>query len=368
MNEVELEFENDNHYNLYLLAQAQHLVLDSNLEFSVEKQDWQDRYKVSLGKHCWYIKTELLPEFWLILSKGGFAEMAEVVKSQDSRMRYSPSITLDLVDTSFNDTDDLHQLCGEDFVRIDARMSGLIKASASVIREVATLINKEMDAIALDRNVVKDFDGILTFDSKVGTDFKVGLCFDKVAPIAEGNGSVFIERTPITEEDMKVYLPTVGDKILSRLEHINKLVKDFLDSKAVSRNTELTAYAGMAIDVTLLNAFLNQTVTYISFGGSDDWSSNGPDTPNNVACFKYLDEEIENVINMLNDIPKTEGVDLYSIDIDTFSIFGRNNDNKVVTPALQGYTETILDRYSKGFERTLATRISRVDNPHFFRA
>lgn len=368
MNASKFEFENDNHYNLFMLAQAQRLVISDEPSFAIENQDWCDRYKVSLDAHTWYIKTDLLPKFWLILSNEKYSEMAEIVTQPNKEMTYRPSIPKEMIDTSFDETDEFYKLTGEDYNRIDIRMSGLITASSSVIREIAGLVNAEMDAIAADVEVVKDFDGILTFDSKPGTDFKVGLCFDKVKPIAEGNSDVFIDRTPITQEDLKTYLPKNGEKIVSRLNYINTLVTDFLASKAVSKNDLLTKYAGMAIDVVLLHAFLNQTVTYISFGGSDNWSSNGKETPNNAECFKYLDAELENLIKLLESIPKSEGVDLYSIDVDTFTIFGRTDDNKVVTPALQGYTNDILDRYSKGFERTLAIRMSMVDNPHFFRA
>lgn len=367
MNDKEYEFENDNHYNLFLLSQAMRLVVTPDSKFAVEEQEWFDRYKVSLGGLVWYVGKAFLPRFWLLLSECQFQEVIVITESEDNNVNFVQAPFIENIKFEFNPKDPFYQLTGEDYVNVEDRIGGLIKAAAAVIRDSAKEINLAIDRVARDTDIVKDFDGILTYDTPLGKDFNLVLCFDKVQPISDDNSSITIERTPITKEDQDKYLGETGKKVQAKIKYINELVTNLLESKAVSRNPHLVEYAGNLITGTLVNAFLNQTIVFISFGGRDHWSVLSKDTPNNVACMKILDAEVERLIKYLDGLEKTEGVDIYSFDLDTFAIFGRNFDNRVVTPALQGHTQAILDRYSKGFEDTLTARMSMIDNQHFFK-
>lgn len=367
MNEKEFEFESDNHYNLYTFAELNQKKVKMDSPYLVEKQDYHDRYKVSLGHYVWLVNASFIGKFWLMLEEGNYTELDAIIK-EEKEVEESIYIPYTLLPETFETPADFANLCGEDFINVENRMSGLVKAIAMNIRETANIVNEEMDKVSRDGDIVKDFDGYMTFDTKLGLDFAVHLCFDKIKPIDLNNVDAWIERTPITDEDLAMYFPNAGKKILGKLEQTNSLVKAFLESKAVTRNPELVEYAAFLINGTLITPYLNQNVTYISFGGQDNWSVLGKETKNNLECFKYLDQEIEGIIKMLDDIEKTEGVDIYSMDIDTFAVFGRNFDNKVVTPALQGYVQPLLDKYSKGFEQTLATRMAMIDNQHFFKA
>ncbi len=359
---------NINNLIQYVLHDCQDAGDISNVD--IEFQEWRNRYKVSLGLLNWHISVDFMPRFWLLLDKGveGWEEICQAIEAEDGSIKEFISVRLDDLPTVYESTDPFYELMGEDFTNVDRKLEGLVTASAATIRELAKIINAQMELVTRNRDIVKDFDGILTFDTATGKDFKLSLCFDKVPPIAENN-TAMIMRTPITQEDAELYLGDIHPKIVSRLDHINKLVETLLTGKAVTKHPELLDYAAMGIDVTLTKAFLNQIVTYISFGGIDDWRMNGDDSPNNIACFKILDDEVEHIIKELEALPKQEGVDLYSLDIDTLAAFGRNNDNRVVTPAVQGFTEPkLLSRYSKGFERLLGIRLGMSDNAHFFRA
>lgn len=338
--------------------------------YKVEHQEWKGRYKVSLGIFAWYVSEEFLPKFWLGISSGeeGWDLLEQVMETEDGRLKELIVPAYTDLPTIYKTEESFGNLTGEDFINIDRRMEGLIKASGQTIREIAHLINKEMDEIAKDTEVVKDFDGILTFDTLTGKDFKLQLCFDKVEPVKENNNAM-IMRTPMTKEDGEMYLRDTYPKVLSRLDHVNKIVTVLLESKAVKGHPALFDYACRALDVTLTHAFLNQIVTYVSFGGFDNWRMDGKETPNNKACFKILDAEVEHIIKLLDELPRGEGVDLHSLDLDTLAAFGRNHDNKVVTAAVQGFTEQkLLSRYSKGFERLLSIRLGMNDSPYFFRA
>lgn len=365
-----LEFVNDNHYNLFAFATLNQLAVSPASKFEVEHQEYRDRYKVSLGGYSWLVKAEFIGKFWLALEKfdaetDGFIDHGNGCANENVKMVATGPVnelTYTYTDVPFG------QLTGEDFINIDDRMQGLLTAAAQVVRESAEIINREQALVMKDANVVKDFDGILTFDTKLGKDFGVHLCFDKVSPIKDGNDDVWIERTPITQADGDTYLRGSFPKVQGRLKHLNGIVQDFFQTKAVQKNEYLIEYAEMLINNTLVHMYLNQNIIYFSFGGEDKWGTFSKDTPNNVECMKYLDAEIENIIKMLDGIEKTEGVDIYSMDIDTFAVFGRDFDNRVVTPALQGYVQPLLDKYSKGFEQTLSTRMSMIDNQHFFKA
>lgn len=348
-------------------AMSQRLAVNLDSKVNCELLAGEDYYKVSCGHHSWIIKSAFLPKFWLMLDTFEYYALSQLALAEDE-IAYKPFVPYENITGEIDTSGSFYSLTGEDFVNVENRVSGLVTAVVQSIKETASIINTEMDLVAKDGSVVKDFDGVLTFDSPIGVDFKVHLCFDKLKPVAVGSSDVLIGRTPITPEDMKTYLRDSGPKVQSRLDHINQIVHAFTKTKAVNKDPALVDYASILINGTVLNAFLNQTIMYISFGGMDNWSIFGKENANNKECFKYLDVEIEKIIALLNSIEKTEGVDIYSMDIDTFAIFGRNFDNKVVTPALQGYTQDILDSYSKGFEQTLTARMSMIDNQHFFKA
>lgn len=366
----EFNYESENHYNLVAFAILNQLMVTEESPFKVEYQDYHDRYKVSLGGYAWLVAKDYIGKFWLAIDKmddeaQGFIDRGNGAENKNVRMTATGPVnelTYTYTDTTFG------QLTGEDFLNVEKRMEGLITASAQVIREVAEKINKEQSAVAKDTSVVKDFDGILTFDTKLGKDFGVSLCFDKIPPVRAGNSDVFIERTPMTKEDGEMYMRETYAKVNERLAFMNGLVRDFMQAKAVQKDEFLVKYAETLVNGTLAHAYLNQNVIYISFGGEDRWGTLDKDTENNVKCLETLDQEVEKIIQLLDGIEKTEGVDIYSLDIDTFAIFGRNFDNRVVTPALQGYTQKLLDNYSKGFEQCLSTRLMMIDNQHFFKA
>lgn len=366
----EIAFVDANHQNLYYLCLALRLKVVDPDHFVVEKQEYRDRYKVSLGDQLFYIPVNDYNRFWLKLDKSisnAAAEIAESHWDYSLPVKHRQAIDLGTTEFAIDETDDFYSLMGFDFTDVEDRMTGLTKAAAQSIITTAQLINKEMEKVLLDTNIVKDFDAVITFRTEPGRNFGLEMCFDKIKPIDAGNDNIVIQRTPITEEDLKTYFPTTHEKITVQLNLVNSLVKAMFESKRIVKSEELTKYAEMLVNGVIVKQFLDQNINYIAFGGRDDWSSFGKETPNNQACFVYLDQEVDKIFKLLDSIPLQEGVEVWSIDLDTFAIFGRK-DNKVVTPALQGYTADILKEYSQGFERVLTIRMSLIDSPHIFKA
>lgn len=366
----EINFVDDTHYNLTYLCIRLQLKVVNPEHYAVEKQEEQDRYKVSLGNQAFFIPVKDYGRFCLELEKDIESVIAEVGESiWDYNMPIKVRPVVDLTDIPFtiDESDEFYSLMGIDYTNVEQRLRGLMTAATHTIKEIAAILNKEMSAVALNTDIVKDFDAILTFNTELGRNFNMHLCMDKVLPIDLANIDLEIPRTPITPEDLKTYLPDAGEKVKSRLEYINGLVRSVFESKRIAESPELTRYAEMLINGVLVSQFLEQNVTFFQFGGRDDWSSLGKETPNNVACFKYLDEQTEKLFELLNSIPLQEGVDVWSLDLDTFAIFGRK-DNRVVTPALQGYTANLLAPMSHGFERVFTMRLSLIDSDHIFKA
>lgn len=366
----EINFVDANHQNLYYLCLALHLKVVDPEHFAVEKQEYRDRYKVSLCKHLFYIPANDYNRFWLELDSNFDKVVAEINESlwdTSLPIKLRPACNINIIENTIDETNDFYSLLGIDFTNVDDRMGGLTKAAAQCIVTTAQLINKEMEKVLLDTSIIKDFDAIITFRTEPGRDFDLQLCFDKIKPVDAGNEEIVIQRTPITEEDLKTYFPTGHEKITVQLNLINSLVKALFESKRIAESEELTKYAEMLVNGVIVKQFLDQNIDYIAFGGRDDWSSFGKESPNNKACFVYLDQEVDKIFKLLDNIPLQEGVEVWSIDLDTFAIFGRK-DNKVVTPALQGYTANILKDYSQGFERVLTMRLSLIDSPHIFKA
>lgn len=364
----QINYTDDNHANLHLFMKCIGMPISdeaAETEYAIEEQEYKDRYKVSLGQHAFYIKKAFLPKFWLILSKEDFKLIEELIEAEDD-VKYLPIGYVG--EYTFDESDPFYQTTGQDFDALEDRVSKLARTAAQSIQHIALLVNEDQRTVLDDTNKVKDFDGILTFNSELGKDFGLHLCFDKVAPVSDENDGLVIDRTKMTDEDKVMWFPKNHAAIDKALGHINELVRVFYASKVVTWNEYIAKYAEMSVDCSILKAFLDQNIEYITFGGKDDWRVNGVDTPNNKACFEILDQELEGIIKYLDAIPKTEGVDIYSIDIDTYTVFGRNDNNHVVTPIVQGHTEHLLKRYSRGFERLLSTRMGMSDNAHFFKA
>lgn len=362
--------EINHHHNLCLFLESLGLDFDPEAEIIMEKQEWRDRYKVSLSKHAFHITSSFLPRFLMALEEGNHNFIIDELNKEDNTIKQLPVMYLSAFETiTLDPSEPLLETQGLHFNQIDKRLSGLITETKKVIQGIAHMVNAQMDKVARNGEIVKDFDGVLTFTSELGLDFGLTLCFDKVKPIDVDNSAVEIQRTPFTPEDYALYMGEAGDKISARIEYINKLVKAFINSKDVAWNPECQDYAAKAINITILKAFLDQTITFVTFGGVDNWNLFAKEnTPNATACHAIMDEEIEHVIKFLDSIEKPEGVDVFSIDLDTFGIFGRNKDNRVVTAAMQGYTDQLLNRYSQGFERLFTVRIGMNDNAHFFKA
>lgn len=365
----EIAFVDDHHYNLMLLCNHLQLEVVNPDQYVVEKQEYRDRYKVSLGNWIFFIPINDYNRFCLQLDKATpqvYAAIEKLIWDTD-QIKLRPQI--DLGDQTFpvDESDNFYSLVGIDFTNVEDRIQGLMTAVSQAIRDIARITNKEMSEVALNSDIVKDFDGIVTFRTETGRKFKLELCLDKVLPIDENNSNIEIQRTPITAEDLATYFPNAGSKIVGQLNMVNNLVSSIFSSKRIAESEELTQYTEKLVNGVLVPPFLDQNITYISFGGRDDWSSMGKETPNNKACFVYLDQEVDRIFKLLDSIPLEEGVEVWSIDLDTFAIFGRK-DNKVVTPALQGYVEEILKPMSQGFEKTLTARLGLLDSPHIFKA
>lgn len=368
----EIDFKSVDHANMFLFAKQLGLTVNNPGHYSEVEQSWRDRYKVSLGNLLFYIKREIFNKFKLALGRDDEEAIAHYLEMAQSETQESRDIlvrhAIDFGDRVFEmkNDDGFLDLEAQDFIEVESRIQGMMKLVSNSIRTIATLANEEMNTIALDTNVVKDFDGIMTFASKLGREANLHLCFDKVPPINTTGAEIVIERTPITPEDLATYFPNVGEKIVGHLKHINDALHVMFRSKRIASSEYLTRYVEQLVNVVFLEKFFAQNVTFVSFGGRDDWSSAGKETPNNTACFKVLDPEVDRIFKMLENIPLEEGVEVYSLDLDTFAVFGRK-DNKVVTPAIQGITGPLLEKYSQGFERVLTTRLSLLDSPHIFK-
>lgn len=376
----EIEFKDENHYNLYVFSKFLGLNVINPGFFEVTHQEWNHRYKVSIGNYNFYVIETFLPKLWLVLrasetwefdkenEASPFELISDKVYDEDDKEIYlAPAVGNELVTNEFAFDGEFFELIGENYTSVEQRIEGLDKAVGATIKHVAKLINKAMENVARDVSIVKDFDGIITFTTPLGADFKLQLCLDKVAPIHDNVEDVLIERTPITEEDLNLYLKDDAKKVLSSLENVNELVRSVFRSKAVKGNSRLLKYSEYLVNTHIVKTFVTQTINFISFGGVDNWSSRGKETPNNKACFVFLDQEVDKLLDLIDSIPKEEGVDTYSIDIETFGIFGRRN-NKVVTPAVPDVTAEILKHYSQGFERVLSLRLAQLDTPRVFKA
>jgi len=369
----EIDFKNEAHYNLFLFAKQLQLNVADPSHYAEVELPWRDCYKVSLGDKNFYIKRDIYNKFKLALGRREepeieiYLEMAASEEDVDNAVRVRHAIDFEGREFSTESDDGFYQLESQDFIETESRVSGLMRVVTDSIRTIAKLANEEMNVVALDGNVVKDFDGIMTFTSPLGREVNLQLGFDKVPPINTTGKEIVIERTPITPEDLATYFPNVGKKIVAHLDHLNDALRVMFNSKRIAGSEYLTRYVEKLVNHVFLKSFFDQNVNYISFGGRDDWSSAGKETPNNVACFKVLDQEVDKIFKLLENIPLEEGVEVYSIDLDTFAVFGRA-DNKVVTPALQGITGPLIENYSQGFERVLAIRLSLLDTPHVFKA
>jgi hypothetical protein len=364
-------FKDQNHVNLATFA-CLFLKLDVvGLEnFTVEHQEWNESYKVSLGDKLFYIDETYLPKFWFSLNQEELEPFFELrdklLNEEDDSIVFSQAVTIDESQIHIDESDPFYEMIGEDFAKVDKRIGWIVTNAKQNIINMAKLFNKDMEIVAKDTSIVKDFDAWVTFDTQPGKDFDLKLCFDTIPPVMEDNGNIRIERTHMTQEQLEKYFPTGHKSIAASIKDINEHVRVLFNNKRIKGSEFLTKYLERLVNAFVVQAFVKEEIEYISFGGMDDWTSAGKETPNNKACFEYLDKEVENIFNTMDAIPKESDEMDYSIDIDTFCVFGRIN-NKVVTAAVPGITGELLKHYSKGFERLLSIRLAQLDTVKIFR-
>lgn len=331
-------------------------------EVVFENQSYKERYKISLLNHGFIVHANFINNFLVAISTGDHSSIHKHIATKPPLVEYTPVISMPKgAGEATVKSEDLVQNARH----IELRLNGLLDQANKAITKMVTRLNEQMTRVAKDSNIVKDFDGYITFDMEIDPEIKFSLCFDKVPPVGQVGQ---INRTAITKEDADLYLGNAYPVIAEQLKFISDLCNNFLNSKTVTVSDASAKHARSLLNGTLACALVEQTIEFISFGGVDNFAITAEGNPNTNACYVYLDAQVEALIKRLEDIPLVDDVELYSIDVDTFNVYGRTNDNKVVTAILPNITDEILSQYSKGFERLFSSRLANIDNPHFFRA
>lgn len=262
--------------------------------------------------------------------------------------------------------ENVEELSNEIKDAINERVSNIITFVGGKVRKIAELVNIQIPILERNGDIIKDFDGMLSFDTKLGEEFNLYLCFDKIPPIFETPTTIEIMRTPMSEDDKKLYLGETLPLITKMIDEINESIQNLYKSKLVSFSDLSKKYVSDLITGAIVNHILEITPIIISFGGVDNWRLYGDLTPNSEVCHKLLDKEVEHLINTLQAIPLQEGVDFYSIDLQQLGVYGRNNNYQVVTGVVVEVTKALESRWSNGFMELFKLRLRQNDSKHLF--
>lgn len=259
---------------------------------------------------------------------------------------------------------------------IMARVSGVIAGTIPIVNRLGAICNHAIVDVANNGEIIKDKDAMLSFDVDLKQEiFKLVPCLDYIDPVMEEETSVQIHRTPMTKEQLELYFPNkeIREKFLSLIADANGYINNLYQSKLIKNSQAVKRVTSGLIESTIVSTFMDLQVKLVSFGGRDNWGLFGDLTPNSKACHEILDREVEYLVDYLkNKVVLDDGVtpereiDVYSVDLERFDIYGRDVNNTVVTPPLVAASAHFHLRYSEGFMELFKLRLRQNDSRHCF--
>lgn len=357
------KLETLNFEKLVNLINALGLQLPEQIECYLDNEKVEGYVIASVGAHQYVIRndnwdlfvntvnTESLEDFQGLIENITIAIEYRVIMEDD---RDNKVIKPFVMATSMEIEPEAHALLME-------RATGLMSICAGKIMRIAKLVNIALDRVQNDGNIIKDFDALITFNTELGHGFDPVLCMDKI-PYMFGDMTTFeVQRSPMLEEDKKLYLVDEHERIDAELKDLGVVVRSFLESKLVKSSIPLEELAVNIVNSVLVMQLMDQHTRFISFGGRDNWRMSGDTTPNSQRCHDLLDIAVEEIFEFLNEIEKPEGVDYWGVDVKTLAIFGRDKENRTVTEPLEE-SAALTTMYNEGFQEMLKLRLRLIDN------
>lgn len=358
-----IELQKLNFEKLVGLVAGQGLVLPEKIECFLADDVIEGHVIASVGSHRYKIRNDGWELFVNTVANGTVADFEGMLNTETTPVWYEvimedhrdqkciPVFGVQMEEIP----NDLQELILE-------RANGMMSICANKIGRIAHLMNAAQDRVLRDGDIIKDFDALVTFNTELGHGFNPVLCIDRVPPILDSIDSIEINRSPFSEEDIELFISKEHQQITRHLNELTDVVQAFLNSKAV-RSSTLTEELGInVVNATIVNPMLEQMIRFISFGGIDNWRLGGDLTPNSTRCHEMLDQAIREILELMDFIPKPEGVDYWAIDVKTLNIVGRDNENRNVGEPLIEESAAITMRYNEGFQELLKLRLRMSDN------
>lgn len=354
--------------NLVNLVRGMNLGLPEEIVIKLDQNEDNTGLIASVGVHVFKVGRVVWDRFCGVVKGGHVDEFVGLLKAKEVDVEY---------EIAFEDEErdkPVMPVFGENWDKLPPevenliieRGSGVMSVAAGVIGKIATIVNEVIDRVARDGDIIKDRDVMMTFDTEFGEKFNPVICLDYIPTIIESLEPIQIVRTPMTEEDRERYFGKDADEIDRLIKQLIEVINVFYSSKLVSSSKLIKDLVVSVIDGAIVSQFLDLHIKFISFGGFDNWRLTGDLTPNSEACHAIMDVQVEEIYKFLNSIPLQEGVDYWAIDLKTLGIYGRNNENHLVTGPLVEESDAITARYCDGLVDLLKLRLSMNDNKHIF--
>lgn len=306
--------------------------------------------------------------------------------SNDKTITVRPYIPVnDLTDESFLEDE---KTLGVAYDSVDHRTDRLMKMIFNELGHInrlfehaSTLYNKDIEKVKLD-------EVFIGYNTKyAGEKTAFFLCATRVPPVLKNGGNNIVRSLTPMEDTLKDLLfgyPTrqneKAEKGVTTLDDINlslKRINDGIEThfKMVAEHDSalINEYAINKMNSIVIPAVvMSQTCEFTYFGGQDlNLSDYEEEDANSAACSALIDEELRALFNHLNAIPIPEesGIDHYAIDYDSFGIYGRDSQNKLISAMVderyQFYT-SVESKYSKSFLDIFKQNLKNVKNKHVF--
>lgn len=342
------------HFTNFILPEEGMMELDEDEENGL--------IKISIGEHLFVIKRPFWKKFCILVQQENYPELLQKLGELGEYFKYQAVQSDELNKVPSVMLEKLEDVPAEVKDRVQQRLSGIVTLTGIKIKRLAEIINTRIDVVARDSSIIKDFDAYLTLDVDYEDGFKLFICFDKIQPIFEQPTDIQILRTRMTEPDIELYLGEEYKEIRKILDAIEDSINGLLESKLVSFSSLTKEFVVNLVNGSVVQHLMSITPVFISFGGVDNWRLFGDLTPNSEVCHKLLDQEVEYIVKYLKNIPLSEGVDYYAVDLNHLTVYGRNDLNKTVTDPIPQHSDHLSLRYSEGFFDLLLLRLKQSDN------
>lgn len=308
-----------------------------------------------------------------------------IANPRDRSIRLIPYVPVEMIHFDPNADDD--GAMGVNFSRIDDRFEKLRNFIHTEFQHIAQHMTDGAAKFNADDSKAKTEDLFIHFNTKEpGDKVEFFMTLSRVPAIFDPTKPIDPSMVPMTDEERLELFAyptrqkekaaagiTLGEEIEAAMDRVNKRIQDFIHNIDTENYPSCMDYTIKIVNGVLIPMIVTlQLEPYGWFGGTAKNLTN-PAIPNTNSdeCCAIIDQAITELFAHLDSIPVPDGsgIDHYAIDHDSFGIYGRDANQRVVQAMVDPnymFSTVLEPKYSTGFTEAFKRYLKTVKNKHVF--